>query len=47
MNYLSSGMYTDGASPDEQSLFVTERHCFTDLAKGLATQCPCGLMTTP
>ena len=32
------GIYTDGASSEEQSLFVTERHCLSDLVEGLATQ---------
>ena len=40
-------MYTDGASPEEQSFFVTERHCFSDLVEGLATQCPCGMVKAP
>lgn len=35
------GIYTDGASSEEQSLFVTERHCLSDLVEGLTTQCPC------
>ena len=33
---LILGMYTDGASSEEQSLFITERHCFSDLVEGLS-----------
>lgn len=42
-----SGMYTDGASSEEQSFFVTERNCFSDLVEGLGTPCPCGMMRAP
>lgn len=41
------GIYTDGASSEEQSLFVTERHCLSDLVEGLTTQCPCGVTRAP
>ncbi len=37
-----SGMYEDGASSEEQSLFVSERHCFSDLVSGLTSPCRCG-----
>ena len=44
---LILGMYTDGVSSEEQSLFIIERHCFSDLVEGLSTQCPCGKTSAP
>ena len=44
---LNFGMYTDGASSEEQSLFITERYCFSDLVEGLSTQCSCGKTSAP
>ena len=40
-------MYTSDATPDEQSMFITEKHCFSDLVSGLATPCPCGMTRAP
>ena len=41
---LPVGMYKDDSSSDGQSFFVAEKHCFTDLVKGLATPCQCGVV---
>ena len=41
---INLGMYTDDASSEEQSFFITERHC---LVEGLSTQCPCGMTSAP
>ncbi len=32
-------MYTGDDSPDDQSLFITEKRCFNDLMTGLASSC--------
>ena len=37
------GVYVGDTKEDDQSLFITERHCFQDLLSGLASACPCGL----
>ncbi|XP_064401110.1 uncharacterized protein LOC135347149 [Halichondria panicea] len=42
----NNGMYKNDTS-DGQQLFATEYHCFTDLVKGLATPCPCGVTRSP
>ena len=39
----SHSVYVGDTKEDDQSLFVTERHCFQDLLSGLASACPCGL----
>ena len=33
--------------PEDQSMFITEKSCFTDLVKGLSSSCPCGLTMKP
>ncbi len=33
------GMYTGDDSPDDQYLFITEKHCCNDLMTGLASSC--------
>ena len=38
-------MYVGDKSPDEQGMFVAEKHCFTDLLEGLTSACPCGMTT--
>lgn len=43
----NGGIYTDGASSEEQSFFIAERLCFSDLVEGLSTQCPCGVTSAP
>ena len=42
---LIIGIYKDETpSPDNQcALFITEKHCFSELVTGLATLCPCGV----
>ena len=42
---LIIGIYKDKTpSPDNQcALFITEKHCFSELVTGLATPCPCGV----
>lgn len=37
----------DDSQSDAQSLFITERHTFTDLMEGLASPCPCGMTRNP
>ncbi len=37
------GVYIEDSKADDESLFITERHCFRDLFTGLSTACPCGL----
>ena len=44
---INLGMYTDGASSEEQSFFIMERHCSSDLVEGLSTQCPYGMTSAP
>ncbi|XP_064383612.1 uncharacterized protein LOC135332186 isoform X1 [Halichondria panicea] len=34
-----NGMYTGDNSPDDQTLFITEKRCFDDLMTGLASSC--------
>lgn len=41
--YIFVGVYLGDTKDDDQSLFITERHCFQDLLSGLASACPCGL----
>ncbi len=36
---ILSGMYTGDNSPDDQTLFITEKRCFDDLMTGLASSC--------
>ena len=38
-----TGVYDGNSSPEEESLFLTERHCFDDLVSGLQSACPCGM----
>lgn len=45
--YTHVGIYTGDATPEEQSLFITEKHCFHDLVSGLGTPCPCGMTRNP
>ena len=42
---LIIGIYKDETpSPENQcALFITEKHCFSELVTGLATPCPCGV----
>ena len=40
-------MYVDAGSPSDQSMFITERHCFSDLVSGLSSPCPCGMTRAP
>ena len=40
-------MYVGDEERTEQALFITERHCFTDLISALASPCSCGLATNP
>ena len=37
---IQSGVYT--YDDEDQSMFISEKHCFTDLLAGLAA-CPCGM----
>jgi hypothetical protein len=40
---LILGMYNGDTSEEEQTLFISERHCFSDLVKGVASPCACCL----
>ena len=40
---LILGIYTGDGIPEDESLFITEKHCFQDLVSGLGTPCPCGM----
>ena len=42
-----SGVYIDDELPDDQSMFITERHCFYDIVTGLASPCSCGTVKNP
>lgn len=46
INYFV-GVYVGDNSPEDQSLFVTERCCFSDLLDGLSSLCPCGMTIMP
>ena len=49
-NYLFHniiGIYTGDSSEDDQHLFVTEMHAFSDLLTGLNTPCSCGMSLHP
>lgn len=45
--FLVLGVYTGDRQPQDQALFVVERHCFTDLLSGLESPCVCGLTLHP
>ena len=36
------GVHKDDPNTEDQSFFITEKHCFSDLVKGLASSCQCG-----
>ena len=40
-------MYNGNDSPDDEAMFLTERHCFFDLLEGVASVCDCGLSLKP
>ena len=41
------GIYTGDVSPDDQALFITERHTLVDLLGGLSSACSCGMTRNP
>ena len=45
--YYIIGIYTSDSSEDDQHLFVTEMHAFSDLLTGLNTPCSCGMSLHP
>ena len=45
--YTRVGIYIGDELADDQSLFITERHCFYDVITGLASPCPCGATKNP
>ena len=44
MVHVYLGIYTGGGTPDDDGLFITEKHCFQDLISGLGTPCSCGMV---
>ena len=45
--HCCTGVYTHDDSPSNQSMLLTERHCFADLVTGLSSPCPCGMTRVP
>ena len=33
----------DNGSQDDEKVFLTERHCFSDLLEGVTSTCTCGM----
>ncbi len=38
-----AGVYIGNEYPEEEGMFITERHCFSDLLEGVTSPCPCGM----
>lgn len=38
-----AGVYNGNESPKDESMFIAEEHCFSDLLEGLTSSCPCGM----
>ena len=41
------GIYTSIGTTEDETCFLTERHCLHDLVRGLETACPCGKSSSP
>ena len=41
------GVYVGDEHHEDETLFLTERCCFSDLVEGLSSACPCGLTIKP
>ena len=41
------GIYTSSGTTEDETCFLTERHCLHDLVRGLETACPCGKSSSP
>ena len=40
--FFLAGVYTENESANDELLFITERHCLSDLINGVSTPCNCG-----
>ena len=38
-----AGVYNGNGSKSDESMFIAEQHCFSDLLEGLTSSCPCGM----
>ena len=43
-NTIIIAIYTSDGISDDESLFITEKHCCQDLMLGLGTPFPCGMV---